>query len=49
MAFFKDAFVADHLRFSNDYLQLNVNFIKVTHDWEENFYTSYAQTFNMLF
>lgn len=35
------AFVADHLQFSNDSLQLNVNFVSVAHDWELKFFFSF--------
>jgi hypothetical protein len=37
----RDAYVANHLQFSNGASQWNVNFVRAAHDWELEFFTSF--------
>jgi hypothetical protein len=41
IACLRDASVADHLQFSNGSPQWNVNFVRATHDWELEFFSSF--------
>jgi len=48
MARFKEAFVVDHVLFSNDTFQWNITFIRLVHDWEVEA-EMVASFFNLLY